>query len=195
MHDDFGAINTVQVKRKISVFTYKLPDHENLNRQLLTLIKQYREKYPEKEEHTNLRAWRSDYESHIKEDRFDYLIQKVCEVASLITKHHEDYKAEVDYLPSGFWVGQYDKGNYARKHHHAPNDFACVYYVDVDEDSAPIIFEDDLIVKPENGMIVIFPGFLNHRVAHTQSPRTIAAMNLIKRRKDQSKKMVGVSYV
>ena len=66
------AINTMHVKRKISVFTSKLPDYEDLNRNLLTLIKQYREKYPEKEEHTNLRgAWRSDYESHIKEDRFD----------------------------------------------------------------------------------------------------------------------------
>ena len=176
------AINTMHVKRRISVFTSKLPDYEDLNKNLLTLIKQYRDKYPEKEEHTNLRgAWRSDYESHIKEDRFDYLIDKACELASVITKQHSDYNSDVKYLPSGFWVGQYDKGNYARKHHHAPNDFACVYYIDVDENSSPIIFEDDLVVKPENGMIVMFPGFLNHRVTETKSPRTIAAMNLVKK--------------
>ena len=173
------AINTMYCEKRLPVFTSKLPDYENYNKQMLELIKQYREKFPEKEEHTNLRAWRSQYDAHIKESRFEHLIDKCCEFATTVSKHIWD--SDLVYLPSAMWVGQYDKGNYARKHHHAPNDFACVYYIDVDENSSPIIFEDELVLPPESGMIAMFPGDLNHRVEPTDSPRTIAAMNLVKK--------------
>ena len=173
-------ITMKNVNRTLPVFTVKLPDYEELNKHLLNLIGQYREKYPEKETHTNLRAWRSNYDSHIKEDRFDYLISKGCELATIVTEEYFEEK-NITYLPSAFWVAQFDEGNWARKHHHYPADWALTYYVDVDENSAPIIFQDELVVKPENGLMVIFPGFLEHRVTKTETPRTVCAMNLVKK--------------
>ena len=82
------AITMSTVDKKVPVFTTYLPDYETLNPQLITLIKQFREKYPEREEHTNLRAWRSSYESHLQEDRFDFLIDKGCDAAKCLSLIH-----------------------------------------------------------------------------------------------------------
>ena len=167
------------VDKKIPVFTSILDDHISLNKHLLNLIDGYRKDRPEKEEHTNLRAWRSEYDTHIKETKFDFLIEECARMARVCSK--EVYDESCPLLPSGFWVAQYDEGEYARNHHHWPADWSAVYYIDVDESSAPIIFEDNLSVTPKNGMLVLFPGTLRHRVPKTDSPRTVAAMNLVKR--------------
>tara|TARA_Y100001970_G_scaffold215941_1_gene264322 strand:- start:342 stop:902 length:561 start_codon:yes stop_codon:yes gene_type:complete len=176
-------INMMSVNRSLPVFKVIVDDHENLNKHLLDLVKEYRDKYPEKETHTNLRAWRSSYDTHINEDRFNFLIDQACELATVVSRSYfqQDEKLDEKYLPSAFWVAQFDEGNYARNHHHYPNDWAVTYYIDVDENSAPIVFEDELTVQPENGLMVIWPGFLKHRVPHTTSSRTVAAMNLVKK--------------
>ncbi len=167
------------VKKQQPVFTTILDNYENLNKHLLKLIASYREAYPKTEEHTNLRAWRSEYDTHCREEKFDFLIQECCALANSVTKSLYDETSP--FLPSGFWIAQYDEGNYARKHHHYPADWSAVYYIDVDSNSSPIIFEDNLSVAPENGMMVLFPGTLEHRVEPTKSPRTVAAMNIVKR--------------
>ena len=92
-------------EKRLPVFTSKLPEYEDYNKHMLDLIKQYREKFPEKEEHTNLRAWRSQYDAHIKEDRFEHLIDKCCEFATFVSKNIWD--ADLVYLPSAMWVGQW----------------------------------------------------------------------------------------
>ena len=175
-----SAITMSTVDKKVPVFSTFLPDYETLNPKLITLIKQYREKYPEREEHTNLRAWRSSYETHLQEDRFDFIIQKGCDAAKCVAKEYW-LAPDVHYLPSAFWMCMYEKGEYARQHHHYPSDVSIVYYVDVKDDSAPIVFEDSLTIQPKNGMMLIFPAWLQHRVLETESERIVIAMNLVKK--------------
>ena len=174
-----SSISMRNVIKKLPVYTAMLDDYENLNKHLMKLISSYREAYPKKEEHTNLRAWRSEYDTHIKEDKFEHLIEECSRMAKVVSDDFYDTSGPL--LPSGFWVAQYDEGEYARNHHHYPADWSAVYYIDVDERSAPIIFEDDVSVAPKSGMMVLFPGNMRHRVPKTDSPRTVAAMNLVKR--------------
>ena len=50
----------------------------------------------------------------------------------------------------------------------------------VEENASPLRFEDRLDVQPEEGMLVMFPGILDHRVKPTEGRRVCAAMNLHK---------------
>ena len=79
-----------------------------------------------------------------------------------------------------FWSAEYTEGNYARKHGHYPSDWAVVYYIEVEENASPLRFADRLDVVPEEGMLVLFPGILEHRVKPTTGRRVCAAMNLHK---------------
>lgn len=45
---------------------------------------------------------------------------------------------------------------------------------------SPIIFEGDLKVYPENGMLVLFPAMLHHEVPPTDARRTVISMNVDK---------------
>ncbi len=54
---------------------------------------------------------------------------------------------------------------------------SCVYYVDVEEGCAPIIFEDVTEVKPEKNMLIFFPSLLKHKVPVTDGKRTVISMN------------------
>ena len=75
------------------------------------------------------------------------------------------------------WIAQYDKGDHAERHYHYPLDWSAVYYINVEDNASPIIFGEDVKVQPENNMMLLFPGWLNHRVPKTKSKRTLIAMN------------------
>ena len=75
----------------------------------------------------------------------------------------------------------YDKSGYTQVHNHFPAEFACSIYLEAHEDSAPIIFAGKLNIKPTPGMLVMFPGILNHEVPATDGRSVVIAMNLNKR--------------
>jgi hypothetical protein len=75
----------------------------------------------------------------------------------------------------------YEKGDHTIRHSHFPSDFAAVYYVDVEPGCAPIVFEDELKVYPESGMLVVFPAWIHHEVPKTDARRTAVSMNIDKR--------------
>ena len=65
------------------------------------------------------------------------------------------------------------------------------YYVDVDPNCAPVIFESvqndgvndknkPLVIHPKNGMLVIWPGILEHEVPSTTGKRMAVSMNIDK---------------
>ena len=72
----------------------------------------------------------------------------------------------------------YEGGDYTKKHFHFPSTFAAGIYIDVDENSAPIVFEDQLTVVPTSGSLVVFPALLEHQVPKTDSKRIVIAMNI-----------------
>ena len=74
---------------------------------------------------------------------------------------------------------EYEKGNHAVKHNHWPATLSGVYYIDVEENSSPIIFENNFVIKPKNGMLLLFPSIVNHEVPPSKGKRIVASINLL----------------
>lgn len=87
----------------------------------------------------------------------------------------------MDLVVTDCWGIIYDKSSYTAIHNHFPCEFACSIYLEAHPDSAPIIFARKLNIKPTPGMLVMFPGILNHEVPATEGRRVVIAMNLNKR--------------
>tara|TARA_Y100000022_G_C12920564_1_gene226993 strand:- start:114 stop:512 length:399 start_codon:yes stop_codon:yes gene_type:complete len=107
------------------------------------------------------------------------LIDFSLDVAHKLSNYYQNDLTVPMYVDN-FWIAEYSKGNYARKHGHYPADWAAVYYIEVEEHASPLRFEDRLDVHPEEGMLVMFPGIVEHRVKPTMGRRVCAAMNLWK---------------
>jgi len=87
----------------------------------------------------------------------------------------------VDHI--NYWFNINHRGNYNNSHRHPNSYFSVVYYVKVPNNSGDIVFErpdhmmDYLPIvvpnentwgsytfTPEEGMLLVFPSYLNHRV-------------------------------
>jgi hypothetical protein len=168
-------MNISKLDQNLSIFSITLDNYQELNQQLKEVIEEHRKLYPETN-NSNVKAWHSNWESHKDNPKFKLIVDKVlelCEVVSL-----EYFNRKIQFECSNMWAIQYEKGEYAVKHSHYPSDFACVYYVDVEPGCSPIIFEEELEVFPQNGMLLIFPANLQHEVPPTDSKRIVISMNV-----------------
>lgn len=97
------------------------------------------------------------------------------------------------------WVNLHDEGGYNTQHNHAGAYLSCSFYLSVPEGSGDLVLIDprpganllDLegketncksvkIITPKEGLLVIFPSWLEHRVEPHENiePRISTAMNL-----------------
>jgi hypothetical protein len=69
------------------------------------------------------------------------------------------------------WGSIYKRGDYSEPHAHVPALYSWVYYVKVDENSAPLHFPNKpgVYYKPTAGTGIIFPGWLLHQVQQHDS--------------------------
>ena len=74
---------------------------------------------------------------------------------------------------TSLWANIYRKGDYTISHDHDPKRYSFVYFLKSKPNFSPLMFESInlknkkkkwKIVKPTEGRLVIFPGFLKHRV-------------------------------
>ena len=171
-----NTIDTVTVKKELPIFTVKLPELD-----VSHVIEEYRNLYPEdyNKELPNApvrSSWRSNMWAmdYPKLKSFVSIVTKCCQTVGRDYFHmREDTKFECNNL----WMMCYNKGDYAKPHNHFPNDLSCVYYAKVDKDSAPIIFEGDVEIKPVNNLLIIFPSLLLHEVPLTNGQRTAISLN------------------
>jgi len=160
----------IQTETEIGIYT--LENHQELNNKLKKIISDFRKEYPESD-NSNVKAWHSHFDTHYKEPRFRILIDKV------LKKSQEFLKMNCKLHPLNFWVMEYEKGNHAVKHNHWPGGLSGVYYIDVEENSSPIIFENNFTIEPKNGMLLLFPSIVNHEVPPSKGKRIVASFNLL----------------
>tara|TARA_B100001094_G_scaffold322291_1_gene371384 strand:- start:1310 stop:1969 length:660 start_codon:yes stop_codon:yes gene_type:complete len=112
---------------------------------------------------------------------------------------HEYSDIDLETFMTTCWGSIYEKGNYSELHAHFPALFSWVYYVDVDDDAAPLHFprkvlgklpenlgsrdhydNSGLYYKPKSGTGIIFPGWFEHQVSpHTgEKERIIVVGNV-----------------
>ena len=170
---DFGLQH---VNEPLPVFTNMIKNHIKLNECLKQVIIDYRERYPQTS-NTNVKAWHSKWTTHLQTNKFQPLINEVINACSFISKEY--YREEnLEFNVVNLWAMMYEKSEYAVRHRHYPADFSATYYVDVEPDCAPIVF-DTLTITPKSGMLIIWPGLLHHEVPPTNSRRTVIGMNIL----------------
>ena len=163
---------TAEVNLPIYKLRYYVPN-------ILNMVNDYRKNNPTSvNNNSHLSSWRSDWQTHKKDSRFSILIDFT--IQALESFHSELFHSKQKFGCSEMWIAQYDKGDHAERHYHYPLDWSAVYYINVEDNASPIIFGEDVKVQPENNMMLIFPGWLNHRVPKTKGKRTLIAMNFNK---------------
>ena len=163
---------TAEINLPIYKFSYYVPN-------ILNMVNDYRRNNPTSvNSKSHLSSWRSDWKIHKKDSRFNVLIDFTIETLEKI--HLDLFHSEREFACIEMWIAQYDKGDHAERHYHYPLDWSAVYYINVEDNTSPIIFGEDIRVQPENNMMLLFPGWLNHRVPKTQGKRTLIAMNFDK---------------
>ena len=161
----------MKIQAETEIAMYTLDNHQELNNKLKKIISDFRKEYPESD-NSNVKAWHSHFDTHVKEPKFNILIDRVMDAS----KDFINIKCNLYLL--NFWVMEYEKGNHAVKHNHWPATLSGVYYIDVEENSSPIIFENNFTIEPKNGMLLLFPSIVNHEVPPSKGKRIVASFNL-----------------
>lgn len=146
-------------------------------------IDELRISHPESPNSNVKATYMSPWTSHLINSKLVPLTNVVLSVGREVSKVlSADLKnLNMDLVVTDCWGIIYDKSNYTHIHNHFPAEFACSIYLEAHPDSAPIIFAGKLNIKPKPGMLVMFPGILNHEVPATDGRRVVVAMNLNKR--------------
>ena len=130
---------------------------------------------------SNVKAWSSDYYTHKETDVFSGYLSFISGFSQNI--YNNMFSVNSELLLSNFWVSHYRKGDYTKKHNHAPPHQRTVlsgcYYAHVEKGSSPIIFEGEEPIYPENDTLIIFSSNLYHEVPPTDTERIVMSFNLV----------------
>lgn len=164
------------VKKDLPIFSTNIGQHSRALSLAAQAIFEEQKKNPVSMESNVKAEYVSGWGSHLNNPNFQPLIDIVLSFCEEISKTY--FKCELKFKIFNCWGMLYEPGDYAVKHSHYPSTFAAVIYLDVDDDSAPIIFEEDLTVIPSSGSMIVFPAMLHHEVPKTNSKRMVISMNI-----------------
>ena len=159
------------VPKPMPVFTAILDNHVEFNKNLKEIILEHRQNNP-KSTKSNVKAWQSSWMTHLENPKFQPLVDRIVDACEFITEAY--YKFEIDYSIVNMWAMMYEETEETVRHYHFPYDFSCCYYVDVEPDCAP------LKIQPENGMLAIWSGLLQHEVPPTEGKRMCVSANVLR---------------
>ena len=185
-----SLFNVKHVYKPLPIFTSILHDHVEFNKYLKDVILEHRQNNPENIE-SNVKAWHSAWETHLENPKFQPLVDRICNACSFISQGYFQCQS-VEFVPFNFWAMMYEENEYTIRHSHFPSDFSAVYYVDVEPNCAPVLFEvpindgvndkcETFTLQPQNGMLAIWPAVLHHEVPPTQGRRMCISMNIDKK--------------
>ena len=183
--------NIQHVPKQMAVFTTILDDHVEMNKYLKQVILEHRQNNPESTK-SNVKAWHSSWHTHEENPKFQPFIDMVLAGVNFVSEGYFNGELiRTKYKIENFWCMMYEETEWTKRHCHYPSDFAVSYYVDVDPDCAPIIFESvlednvhnnnkPLTIQPQNGMLLIWPALIQHEVPPTKGKRMCISMNINK---------------
>jgi hypothetical protein len=139
----------------------------DIDDQLIDHILKLKDYHPSRQM-TNRGGWRSDKFTQ-EEPWIKSLRERVESICESTTRR--------------FWVNINGRGHWNEWHTHEFKRYACVFYLQVPDDSGDILFRKDGIeypLTPYPGLMLMFPGLLEHKVLPSNSDeyRISVAANL-----------------
>ena len=150
------------------------------------LIIDYEKKNPLGME-SNVKAWASDYHTHLHTDIFSNYINLIVRCSQNL--YNSSFSTREVFELGEFWVAHYRKGDFTVKHHHGNllEEFIIsgCYYAYVEDNASPIIFDGQIPVYPKSDSLILFSSQTEHEVPPTDGERIIMSFNLGRRVKNQ----------
>ena len=141
------------------IFIGFIKNEEEMNKNIIDSINNQGDK---QNHNTNVKAQMTDWEM------WNYPgFNKFCDILTNVVKELAILKGtkNVKFNIVDMWGCKYKDGDYTISHNHWPSVWSLVYYLYPPKDSPELIFTDfNYKIKPEHGMIVIFPGHIEHKV-------------------------------
>jgi hypothetical protein len=149
--------------------TYTLENSDAVNAALINLIRAQGDRQGRK---TNVKADMTDWVLPVDHQKtpynqfFDFLRVSVVDSITQLLKpidysRHEPYS----YSITSLWGAVYHSGDYTNLHNHFSSTFSFCYYLKMNNPPAPLQFgSGDHSITPTEGMLIIFPGWMNHGV-------------------------------
>jgi len=150
--------NTVVGNHQLEYFTTHITDKKIMD----TIVNTIEEQGDRQNLSTNVRAqmteWRmQDYPG------FKELNNIIIQAIQTIVRNK--FNLATSFICSDMWGMKYESGNMATDHDHFPSTYSITYYIKPPKKCPGLIFTDyKKEVKPENGLLVIFPSYVKHHV-------------------------------
>ena len=194
-HPDKGTVDSTRHDfAPTCIWTFKVPDHEVLNQRLMVLIEEERRKSPESRECEGREMWQSQ-RSVAADPPVKELFETIFRMANDAAEFLRWDVADCTPVCKVCWANVHSKGSYHTRHvHPATIQLSGVYYIQAPANCGDIVFHDlsrflglwdaapELLestyqnatsfpVTPEEGLCVLFPGYLMHEVETNRSER------------------------
>lgn len=178
----------------VPLFRFNFPDHVFLRK---TIIEKFLEIEQHDQNNYDLKYPKGSYTSFYNRDTiFDIAGMQLLESFMRSSVEMADRKigltGDLQFTKSWFSINR--KYSYHEQHHHCPNIWSGVYYVQAGSDDATISFINKNIIdtgwpyyskkemntefnstqtvcRPESGMLLVFPSYLHHKVDQQTSDK------------------------
>lgn len=170
------TIEIQTVQKQLPIFATNISQFKDELRLASEAILEEKEKNPVPMESNVKAQYVSDYNSHLVNPKFQPLINLVLSLSEEVSKKY--FNVDLKFKCFNCWGMIYNEGDFTKNHSHFPSTFAAVIYIDLEENSSPLLIEDELSVVPTKGSLILFPALLKHEVPKTQGKRMVVAMNI-----------------
>ena len=182
------------------IWVSKIDNYESLNVDMLSYISNLQKKNPQGITKSNFNGWHSE-NFNLKEDIPSKFISRIGKnINTVMNDMNWDLTSQFIKI-TNMWSIINEEGAFNQKHHHSNSDISAAYYVSAHDDCGDIVFYDprparvyknpiakspNLLnatinsVKPESGLLVLFPSYLEHSVNPNLSnkKRVVISFNL-----------------
>ncbi len=182
------------------VWTSKINNFKNANKEIYNYILALQKRDPNGQIKSNFNGWHSkDFD--LKENAPKNLINLFAPSINLALKEMAWDLEKQEIKITNMWAIINTKGAFNQKHQHGNSDISAAYYVNAPDDCGDIAFYDPRpaplfrhplakepnilnatvnSIKPEEGMLVLFPSYLEHSVNPNLSDkkRIVISFNL-----------------
>lgn len=149
---------------KFPIITIKVPGWEKIN----PILEQGIRSLGDKQNHSsNVKADMTDWKMWEPHQPAHAEFTTICKFAMSLAVEHSPEPAKPHFQPlvTECWGAVYRAEEFTKLHDHWPSVWSFTYYVNVSDECSPIVFPDaQIAVKPKNGMMCMFPGWVGHKV-------------------------------
>ena len=182
------------------VWASKIADHQIINKQILSYILDLQKKDSTGLKKSNFNGWHS-HDFNLNEDAPKDFTQSIKPNINQALKDMNWDLEKQEVKITSMWAIINEHGAFNQRHHHGNSDLSAAYYVTAKENCGDIVFYDPRpapvyrhpiakspnilnasvnSVQPEEGLLVLFPSYLEHSVNpnNSSSKRIVISFNL-----------------